>query len=505
MSLSLLRMKAIKTTNNLTWVKAAQLALVFSCIVFYSCSKDNTFFEGNARIELSADTLFFDTLFTRVGSATQYFKIYNRELSPVLVNISQAGGLKQYRFNVDGREGLDDGPYEIGPNDSIYVFVEVTVQPDAPLSVSPFFIEDQVLIQQGDRQQAVQLVAYGQNANYIPVLNARGGISLLSCDLGTITWTDEKPYVIYGVLVIDSCTLVLPEACKVYVHGGVVVNEQQVYNDGQIIVLKHGKIKAMGSAEKKVIITGDRPEETYQHLAGQWGGIRFVDGSKDNAFSDVLIRNAIVGIIADSATTVELNSVEISDCAVYGIYARHADTKAQNVLIHNTGSSALALIQGGNHRYDYCTFNTTLNQDESLTISNFYCTDPLCQELVLVHDLNFTITNSIITGASTDEISLRPFADTDVGNSFKYSFSNCLVRVKDLLKPLAFPNFLNECVSCIVQENNRSVFADEDKYNFRPDSMSVVLDKAVPLPFVTRDIEGKPRNATTPDMGCYEQ
>ena len=48
-------------------------------------------------------------------------------------------------------------------------------------------------------------------------------------------------------------------------------------------------------------------------------------------------------------------------------------------------------------------------------------------------------------------------------------------------------------------------FQDEDKYNFRPDSMSVVLDKALPLPFVTRDIEGKSRNATTPDMGCYEQ
>ena len=116
---------------------------------------------------------------------------------------------------------------------------------------SALFIEDQLIIRQGDRQQAVQLVAYGQNANYIPVLNAKGGISLLSCDLGTISWTDDKPYVIYGVLVIDSCTLVLPEACKVYVHGGVVVNEQQVYNDGQIIVLKHGKIKAWAALKRK--------------------------------------------------------------------------------------------------------------------------------------------------------------------------------------------------------------------------------------------------------------
>ena len=71
----------------------------------------------------------------------------------------------------------------------------------------------------------------------------------------------------------------------------------------------------------------------------------------------------------------------------------------------------------------------------------FYCTDPLCQELVLVHDLNFTITNSIITGASTDEISLRPSADSDVGNSFKYSFSELSGTGQRFAKTLAFPNF----------------------------------------------------------------
>ena len=39
----------------------------------------------------------------------------------------------------------------------------------------PFFLlKTSSSSSQGDRQQAVQLVAYGQNANYIPVLNAKG-------------------------------------------------------------------------------------------------------------------------------------------------------------------------------------------------------------------------------------------------------------------------------------------------------------------------------------------
>ena len=65
--------------------------------------------------------------------------------------------------------------------------------------------------------------------------------------------------------------------------------------------------------------------------------------------------------------------------------------------------------------------------------------------------------------------------------------------------------FLTECEFCIEPERTDRIFLDEDKFNFRPDSMAIVLDKGLPIPGIQRDILGAGRSATTPDLGCYEQ
>lgn len=52
----------------------------------------------------------------------------------------------------------------------------------------------------------------------------------------------------------------MPAGTRVYVHGGVVVNENQIYNDGQFIILDHGRLNIEGSFDNTVIIEGDRLE-----------------------------------------------------------------------------------------------------------------------------------------------------------------------------------------------------------------------------------------------------
>ena len=97
-------------------------------------------------------------------------------------------------FNVDGlpafnKELLD---IEIGAKDSIYIFLEVTIQPNQPQH-QPVCYSDQVQFITNGNNQSVLLEAWGQNANYIPSRYSNGRLALLSCDLQTETWDDQNP------------------------------------------------------------------------------------------------------------------------------------------------------------------------------------------------------------------------------------------------------------------------------------------------------------------------
>ena len=53
-----------------------------------------------------------------------------------------------FRINVDGITGNIAKDVEIAGKDSLYIFAEVTIDPDAPLSNSPFVIEDYLVFAQ---------------------------------------------------------------------------------------------------------------------------------------------------------------------------------------------------------------------------------------------------------------------------------------------------------------------------------------------------------------------
>jgi hypothetical protein len=78
------------------------------------------------------------------------------------------------------------------------------------------------------------------------------------------------------------------------------------------------------------------------------------------------------------------------------------------------------------------------------------------------------------------------------------------VRVGDLLKPTAFPNFLNNCKNCLQPASKDRVFKDTDKNNYELDSLSVAYKKALPIQNLTIDLLGKTRKVM-PDIGCYER
>ncbi len=480
------------------------LVWIFTSI---SCKKDFTYVDGAAKLRYETDTLSFDTVFTAVGSATRYFKIYNDDAQPALIDVRLANLKGQFRINVDGIKGNSVKGIEVGPKDSVYVFVEVTVNPNSPLSVSPFIIEENLLINNGGREEKVLLVANGQNANYIPRENSKGSFSYLSCNFGTVNWNDPKPYVIYGILIIDSCSLNLPAGAKVYVHGGLVQSENGYYNDGQIIILSGGNIKMNGTLEKKVIIQGDRLEQEYKDVAGQWGGIRIFKGSEGNNINYAEIKNSIIGVSVDSAGELTIKNTVIKNCAGDALLSNRGRIFGDNLLIYNTGKRALAIGYGGRYEFNHCTFHTTINNDPSIFMSNWRCQDPPeCDSKVFFQAfLDFTMRNSIISGGSDDEISIAPFDKSDLGTiKFDLKLTNNVVRVKDLIKTTNYPTFFNYCKDCYNLKPGDKLYLNSSKEDFRLDTMSVGLSKANYLSNVPKDILGKDRDRDKTDLGCYE-
>ena len=470
-----------------------------------ACQKDNTFEGTDPAISISLDTLTFDTVFTTIGSATRLFKIYNNENEDIEVNVKLLNGQSsKFRLNVDGLPGHEINDVFIRGNDSIYVFVDVTVDPDLPVSISPFVIEELLTVRSNGSEKELLLEAWGQNANYIPGTKRKGILSLLSCDFQTETWNDPKPYVIYGVLFIDSCELIIPAGTDIFVHGGLVRQDSLIYNDGFLIVLENGKITANGNAMDPITFQGDRLEESFDETSGQWVGIRFTSGSIGNYMEHVNIKNSVVGMRVDSAAQLTLESCTIFNTTSAGLIGVRADIDATNTLIYNNGQNCALLTYGGNYNFNHCTFASYGNQSSAVRFDNFRCTDPpLCQEIVYVNQLNTSFVNCIFAGNDSDEIFPIDWTNGDEPDLFNYSFKNCAVTVDEILDPEQYPNFFDNCNDCIRLTFTDTLFLDLDNNDFSLDTMSIAIDKGLFDGMVTQDILDNNRD-NMPDLGCFE-
>ena len=114
-------------------------------------------------LEFSADTIYFDTLFSGVGSATS---VYNRHDASLMFSLALAGrDTSGYRINVDGRTdvGVDrfDG-LSIRGGDSLYVFIELTARQQGTAAIGQ--VADRLVFTTNGVEQRVELLAYGRDA-----------------------------------------------------------------------------------------------------------------------------------------------------------------------------------------------------------------------------------------------------------------------------------------------------------------------------------------------------
>lgn len=476
-------------------------------IISQSCVKERINTSSSARIEFSTDTLHFDTVFTQIGSATRFVKIFNQENEDVILSeVKMRNDNSSFRINVDGLDGPVVNDVRIPANDSIYVFVEVTVDPDQPLSVSPFVIEEYLTVKLNGSESSLLIDAWGQNANYIPNRFNRTRVFQLDCDQ-VATWDDPKPYVIYGLLYIDSCVLQILSGTQVHIHGGIgrqtdTAGNISFFNDGNIIIGPEGSIQALGSPQDPVVFQGDRLENVFENTPGQWNGIRLLKGSKGNRLTGTIIKNSVFGVYVDSLCEFEMEKSIIQNTSSTGLFCFHPEkVEVVNSLIAENGAHSAALSFGGNYEFRYTTMANFGNDREALFMSNHFCYDfPDCTRWP-VNDLNASFVNCVFTGSNRDEVWLSAREEAQANATFDH----CLIRVDDLLDVENFPNFLQDFTQNTLNwQRTDSLFQDVSEGDFHPDTLSILEERAMPIRSIPTDLENVPRDRSKPDLGCYE-
>lgn len=474
----------------------AALLLAASFAGTTSCKKDRLLQSGG-NIRFSTDTLQFDTVFTALASSTQSLKIFNPQNERiVLSSVRLAGGDQSFfQLNVDGKSGRALNDIEIGPNDSIYVFATVKVDPNQ--ADNPFIIEDKLIATLNGNDFSVPLIAHGQNAHFIT-----------DSVLATQTWLTDKPYVIFGYAIVDSAqTLTIPAGCRVYMHANA-----RLFVDGTLI--------ARGTRQDSIIFQGDRLDRSYYGYLGypgEWGGIYFTQRSKGSILEHVILSNggngaqgappALIQLAPDSvqdpnAPQLTLNKVILSNSLGYGLLSFGGTVRATNSLIYSCGANALALVQGGDYQFEYCTIATygnsriAHNDNPSAIILNYYM---VSQTQMLVGPLNARLRNCVFAGSLTNEL----IADsTDYAAApAQLSLESCVVKGESQkLRPWVSNSglqFINTS-----SPGYDSLFRAPYEDDYHPANGSPLIGAAASSS-VTDDLDDEARSSPS-DVGCYQ-
>ncbi len=456
------------------------MGLTLSCSFFTSCKKDSFITGKDARLETSADSLKFDTVFTVTGSITKSFKILNNNDQKLLLSkIKLSGGpLSSYKMNVNGVATAEANNIEIAGNDSIYVFVTITVNPTT--ANLPFILSDSIAINYNGLTRFIQLEAFGQNAVFI-----RNGLVN-----GNVTFTNNLPYVIIGGLQItNGASLTINAGTKIYCHA-----DAPILVDGQLV--------CNGTFTQPVIFNGDRLDDPYKNFPASWPGIYFRATSKDNLLQFTSIKNAFqaVVVLQPSVNTnpkLILKQSIIDNAFDAGLLCNNSNVLAENCLFSNNGKSVY-IEKGGVYSFTHCTVaaysnNFVLHQKPAVYFSDADATNQTAT-------LTATMRNCIIYGDGgfiENELQTKKTGS----NSFTVNIDHCLYRATtDPANTVITQSIKN------IDPAFDSVDVTHRFYDFRitKNALAPGINKGVNTALL-KDLDDKNRNIGIPDIGAYEK
>ena len=502
--------------------------LIFGVVLLLgSCRKDFEFSPSSGKLTFSRDTVFLDTVFSNIGSGTYNLKVYNRSNDDIVipsVRLEQ-GQQSGYRLNVDGKAGKEFTDVEIMAKDSIYIFIETTVDIESLTATqTQFLYTDAISFDSGSNEQKVELVTLIQDAVFLFPDKENGIKESLLLDVDAdgnetriegffleddeLVFTNEKPYVIYGYAAVENGKVLTVEAgARVHFHTG-----------SGIIIAAGGSLKVNGELstdplllENEVIFEGDRLETSFSNIPGQWGTVWLTDGSTANELNFLTIKNATVGILMDhndgtSNPTLTIKNTSIYNSSNFGTWAKTGHINAENLVIGNAGLSSLYCNIGGIYSFKHCTFanywTNSYRNLPSVLIDNY---SDLGDGTTFTADLEQAdFSNCIIFGNNNYEL----LFDKADNASFNYTFRNCLIKFDDFNTQFAddtLYDFTNSSLFENIILNEGPDFKDPQKQDFKIGDESAANNQGneetaqdVPL-----DLLGVDRT-NAPDIGAYQ-
>lgn len=498
------------------------LAILACLVLWSSCRNDFETVPSTGNLEFSRDTVYLDTVFTNIGSSTYNLKVYNRSDEDINIpNVRLAQGEdSDYRLNVDGLPGKVFTDIQILAKDSIFIFVETTQDVTTLPPDGDFIYTDQILFESGGSQQKVELVTLIQDAVFLFPADLGNGM-VETINLGTmaepqliegfflddteLTFTNEKPYVIYGYAAVAPGKVLNIEAgARIHSHAF-----------SGILVANTGSIRANGLPsidpdlmENEIIFEGDRLEPLFEDIPGQWGTIWLTEGSTNNLFRHTTIKNSVVGILMEgndgSPETLRLENVQIYNNANVGLLGRNSTIYGENVVINNSGQTSLSCSIGGTYTFNHSTFanywTNSFRSFPSVQLDNGFSTE---DGIPFFNDLNATFNNCIVYGNEMRELGFS----NDPAAGFTFKFNNSLIRFEDPNNQFTDPeyDFGNATLYGNVVLNADPVFQNTNLNNFNIETGTSGAEgigtPGVLLPL--KDLNGIDR-VSPPDAGAYE-
>lgn len=456
------------------------IIVLFFLIFIFSCKKESFTTSPDAFLSTETDTLHFDTVFTSTGSITQRFKIFNENSKGIHISTIQlkGGSSSPFKINAMGIPGPVINGLDVAEDDSLYVFVSVTINPST--TNLPFIVRDSVEIWSNGNKKIVQLEAFGRNAHFF---RSRS----INVDE---TWNNDLPYVILdGMEIEPNVKLTINEGCEVYLHA-----------DAPIVV--NGTLEVLGKKwdSTRVIFTGDRLDEPYRDYPASWPGIYFNPSSKDNVINYATIKNAYQALVVLSPSVnanpkLTLSETIIDNAYDIGLLGINTKIYGQNLLISNC-SKNMVLVNGGNYQFTHCTVASYFNnfiqhKDPVLVLSDYLETSQNSP-----NSMDAMFKNCIFWGnGGTVDNEVQIFKK---GNP-SIKFDNVLWKLKDNLAATLSGNIINNKDPLFDSVNTSRNF-----YDFHLKENSPAINKGVNTS-ITLDLGGKPRPLGLPDLGCYEK